>query len=222
MNRMIGWCLAAGLATATATAPAQDSFGAGAARPGTPAEAAPPARPSAAPPAPGGAPGTGADLDRLMAKERQDHGVAPVSDLHRGAMHGPTPARIPGGQVITTKGLVALVQGRQVPYLLFDVLGAPEMLPGAIPAVGAAQPGSFDDEVQRGFGAYLEQATRGDKRMAMVFYCQSTHCWMSYNAALRAIRLGYGNVLWYRGGVEAWKEAGLALAQPQRPGQRQP
>jgi rhodanese-related sulfurtransferase len=31
---------------------------------------------------------------------------------------------------------------------------------------------------------------------------------MSYNAALRAINLGYRNVLWYRGGVEAWKAGG--------------
>jgi PQQ-dependent catabolism-associated CXXCW motif protein len=221
MNRTLQWCVAASMATGSATALAQDSFGGGA-RPSGPATAAPPAR-QPAPVGPAAAtPGAGADLDKLMAKERQELGVAPVSGLHNGAMHGPTPAKIPGGQLITTKGLIALVQGRQVPYLLFDVLGGPEMLPGAIPAAGAAQPGSFDDEVQRGFGAYLEQATRGDKRMAMVFYCQSTHCWMSYNAALRAIRLGYGNVLWYRGGIEAWKEAGLSLAQPPRPGQQRP
>ena len=40
------------------------------------------------------------------------------------------------------------------------------------------------------------------------------------NAALRAIRLGYQNVHWYRGGIEAWKEAGLSLAPSQRPAQR--
>lgn len=217
MNRILGWCVAASIATASAPGMAQDSFGGGEARPGGPATPAPPARQ----PVPGGAPAAaGADLDKLMAKERQDLGVAPVSELHNGAMHGPTPAKIPGGQLITTKGLAALVQGRQAPFLLFDVLGGPEMLPGAIPAAGAAQPGSFDDEVQRGFGAWLEQTTRGDKRMALVFYCQSTHCWMSYNAALRAIRLGYANVLWYRGGIEAWKEAGLSLAPSQRPAQR--
>ncbi len=36
-------------------------------------------------------------------------------------------------------------------------------------------------------------------------------CWGSYNAALRAIRLGYTNVHWFRGGVEAWQQAGLPL-----------
>ena len=29
------------------------------------------------------------------------------------------------------------------------------------------------------------------------------------NAALRAINLGYKQVLWYRGGIEAWQKAGL-------------
>ena len=48
--------------------------------------------------------------------------------------------------------------------------------------------------------------------MPVVVYCQSTHCWMSYNAALRAINMGYSNVLWYRGGIEAWQAAGLPVA----------
>ena len=49
-------------------------------------------------------------------------------------------------------------------------------------------------------------------------YCQGTYCWMSYNAALRAINLGYTNVLWYRGGIEAWKQAGLPTAPAGGPG----
>lgn len=76
----------------------------------------------------------GANLDQMMPMERQDFGVPPTKQLHAGPMHGPTPASTPGGQVITAKGLVALVQGRQAPYLVFDVLGQPEVLPSAVPA----------------------------------------------------------------------------------------
>lgn len=173
----------------------------------------------------------GANLDQLMQMERQDYGVQPVKQLHTGAMHGPTPASIPGGQLITTKGLVALVQGKQAPYLLFDVLGGPQTLPGAIPAAILAQPGSFNDQISQQFGQNLQQATGGRKDAPLIFYCQSTQCWMSYNAALRAINLGYTNVLWYRGGVEAWQQAGLPLQpaqqfspgpQPQQPNQQYP
>ncbi len=134
--------------------------------------------------------------------------MQPVSTLHSGPMHGPTPASIPGGQVITTKGLLELIEGRQVRFVLLDVLGGPEVIPGAISAVAAHQPGHFQDELQRSFGGFLQQVTGGNAEMPIVLYCQSTHCWMSYNASLRAINLGYRNVLWYRGGIEAWKHSG--------------
>ncbi len=143
-------------------------------------------------------------LDQMAQYERQDFGVQPTQQLHSGAMHGPTPASIPGGQIITTKGLVELVQ-RQSPYVLFDVLGGQMMLPGSTPLVEAAQPGTFDDQVSQRMGQFLEQNLQGNKQIPLIFYCQSVQCWMSYNAALRAINLGYSNVLWYRGGIEAWQ-----------------
>ncbi|MGE0802844.1 MAG: rhodanese-like domain-containing protein [Lautropia sp.] len=147
--------------------------------------------------------------DPLTRHEREDFGVAPASRLHAGPMHGPTPASIPGGQVITTQGLTALMQQRQVPFVVVDVLGQPMMLPGAVAAPWLSQPGSFDDAVQAQAGSWLGQLTQGRKDVALVFYCQSRECWMSYNAALRAIRAGHSNVLWYRGGIEAWAHAGL-------------
>ncbi len=159
--------------------------------------------------------GGAANLDSLMQLERQDYGVAPTQQLHAGQMHGPTPASIPGGQVITTKGLVELMRGGQVPVLVLDVLGGPEMIQGAQYAVPASQPGAFNDQAQQQFGQYLQQATGGNKQYPVVTYCLSTQCWMSYNAALRAINLGYTNVLWYRGGIEAWKQAGMPTQRTQ-------
>jgi PQQ-dependent catabolism-associated CXXCW motif protein len=156
--------------------------------------------------------GGGASLDELMGWERQDMRVAPPRSLHAGAMHGPTPNQIPGGQVITTKGLVPLLQSQQVRAYVFDVLGGPQQLPNAIAAVQASQPGSFNDNVQQQFGQMLQNVTRGNREAPLVFYCQGPQCWMSYNAALRAINLGYKNVLWYRGGIEAWQRAGLPLS----------
>jgi PQQ-dependent catabolism-associated CXXCW motif protein len=146
-----------------------------------------------------------------MATERQDFGVAPVSALHAGQMHGPTPASIPGGQLITTKGLVELLRGGQVPVLTLDILGGQEMIQGAVYAVPAAQSGTFNDQTQQQFGQFLQQATGGNKQHPIVMYCLSPECWMSYNASLRAINLGYTNVLWYRGGIESWKKAGLPV-----------
>jgi rhodanese-related sulfurtransferase len=187
------------------TAYAQDSYG------GQPLPAPAPSQP--APPTaqrlPPSAPVAGTvDLDQLMQVERQDFGVQPTPELHTGAMHGPTPSSIPGGQVITTKGLVALMTGQQVHALVFDVLGGPEVIPGALAAAPASAAGTFSDRTQQEFGQFLQQMTQGNKQMPLVFYCQSSHCWMSYNASLRAINMGFTNVLWYRGGIEAWKAGG--------------
>ena len=66
----------------------------------------------------------GEDLDALARWERQDMGVAPPRGLHDGAPHGPTPTTIPGGQVITTKGLLPLLQGAAgMPVVVLDILG---------------------------------------------------------------------------------------------------
>ena len=240
---------AAVLSVATVSAQAQDSFGRGQQpsqqQPSYPPQqpAYPPQQPNyppqqpayppqqpAYPPQPNqpGPPqpgtGRGMDLDQLMKVERQDFGVQPTPQLHDGAMHAPTPTSIPGGNLITTKGLIGLVQGKQAPYFLFDVLGGPEVLPGAIPAVWMAQPGSFNDQLQQQFTQVMRQGTQGRNDTVLVFYCLSNHCWMSYNAALRAINAGYKNVLWYRGGIEAWKAAGLPTqpAPQQGPPQQQP
>lgn len=162
-------------------------------------------------------------LQQMAQLELQDYGVQPTQQLHSGAMHGPTPNSIPGARTITTAEVFQMVMGGQ-PYLLFDVLGGDQTLPGAIPAVNASQPGSFQDQTQQGFGQFLQQVTNGQQNAPLIFYCASTQCWMSYNAALRAANLGYRNVLWYRGGLEAWSYAGLPTMpaggnmMPQNPG----
>ena len=202
---------------------AQDSFG-GTQRPAT---AGPPAGPGVTPPAappvqpmpadrppPAAGPGFGGPSGTPAAApsaELQDFGVPPTNRLHTGAMHGPTPASIPGGKVATTSQVAELLRSAAGRYLLLDVLGGPEMLPNALPAAWLAQPGSFDDPVQQQAAGAFQQATGGRKDAPIVLYCQSSYCWMSYNAALRAIAAGYTNVLWYRGGIEAWKAAGLPV-----------
>lgn len=159
-----------------------------------------------------------------LRAEMQDFGVPPQAQL-RTELHGPTPTSIPGGQTITTDRLMGLYQqGQQNGLLVFDVLGSDFHLPMAQNAIKASEPGSFNDAVQREFGQYLQQVSQGNKARPMVFYCQGTSCWMSYNAALRAIQLGYSQVYWYRGGVEAWQHMQqMAASMPQQPmGGQQP
>lgn len=60
------------------------------------------------------------------------------------------------------------------------------------------------------FKAGLERITGGDRAKVVVIYCQRD-CWMSWNAAKRAVALGY-TVAWYPDGSDGWQEVGLPLS----------
>jgi PQQ-dependent catabolism-associated CXXCW motif protein len=77
---------------------------------------------------------------------------------------------------------------------------------------GALAP-SMEDYFSRG----LQNASRGDRNKLLVIYCLA-NCWMSWNAAKRALSLGYPNVAWYREGTDGWLAAGLPTqdATPER------
>ena len=135
----------------------------------------------------------------------------------------PVPATLQGATVID--GAEALrLHGEGVPFL--DVLprktrpeGLPEgtiwrepaheTIPGAIWLWGTGWENLAPDEqarLERG----LEQATQGDKAAPMVIFCLKD-CWMSWNAARRAVALGYTAVHWFPDGVEGWESAGGAM-----------
>jgi PQQ-dependent catabolism-associated CXXCW motif protein len=60
------------------------------------------------------------------------------------------------------------------------------------------------------FAKGLKKATHDDRNRLIVLYCLAD-CWMSWNAAKRALSLGYSKVAWYREGTDGWLAAGLPL-----------
>ena len=135
----------------------------------------------------------------------------------------PVPATLAGGTVIDTAKAKAL-HDEGVPFV--DVLPrAPK--PKGLPAGTIWHPKPRRDIpgslwlVDTGYGdlasvmeAYLMGGlvgvTDGNKSQPVVLYCQR-NCWMSYNAAKRAVRAGYSNVYWYPDGTDDWGEAGYEL-----------
>ncbi|MFO1057022.1 MAG: rhodanese-like domain-containing protein [Dongiaceae bacterium] len=166
---------------------------------------------SGSPPAPGTAP---APVYGTYAEELEDFGIAPQSSL-KPKVGAPTPLTIPGGTTVTTAAVVeALDKGVQ--FLLIDALktaGHPS-IPNAYDFGYAGHGGTFDDDVQERLWRELSQLTGHRPDIPLVFFCQGARCWESYNAALRAIQMGFSNVYWYRGGLAAWQAAGLPLAAP--------
>lgn len=157
------------------------------------------------------------------AEELTDFHVPPQDTL-KTDVASPTPLSIPGAHVITTD-LVQKTQGMQV--LLIDVLKAPPhpTVPGAELWPGAGDGGTFDDTIQTEMWQALSAATHKTRTYPIVFLCEGARCWESYNAALRAAKMGFTQVMWYRGGLEAWHAAGLPMtgagqqpaAKPQAP-----
>lgn len=62
------------------------------------------------------------------------------------------------------------------------------------------------------FSDTLARVTGGVRGRTLVVYCLE-NCWMSWNAAKRALALGYTDVVWYPDGTDAWRAAGLPVAE---------
>jgi PQQ-dependent catabolism-associated CXXCW motif protein len=147
------------------------------------------------------------------ADEWSNFGVNPQSELKRDVGNN-TPLAIPGGRLIRTGELESALNSgtlEGVPFLMIDAWRRSDSeqvyIPGSKYIGYAGNYGTFDDGIQRGLKEELAKLTNDNLDMPLVFFCIGAKCWESYNAALRAIKLGYRKVYWYRGGINAWKAA---------------
>jgi PQQ-dependent catabolism-associated CXXCW motif protein len=150
--------------------------------------------------------------ERSYGGEDRDWNIPPTAQFRTDDYHGPTPRTIPGGRVVRTIELHSMLIGRSPPYVI-DVLGGRghRTIRGAfwLPGAGAGDLGA--DESRR-FVEAVAKFAAGDKSRPLVFFCADRECWLSYNAALRAIAAGYTNIMWFRGGIAAWLHAGLPMS----------
>lgn len=66
------------------------------------------------------------------------------------------------------------------------------------------------------FRAGLKRLSGGDKAKRIVFFCLRD-CWMSWNAAKRALSYGYTNVIWFPDGTDGWKDFDLPVVADVKP-----
>jgi len=69
--------------------------------------------------------------------------------------------------------------------------------------------GVLAEPVRAYFEANLTKLTGSDRAKPIVFFCLRD-CWMSWNAAKRAISMGYTSVFWFPEGTDAWEEHGYS------------
>jgi len=83
---------------------------------------------------------------------------------------------------------------------------------GAGAGIRGAGPGnSLRDDVHKRLAGVPSGLSGGNMTRPLIFFSLSKTCWLSHNAAVRAVGTGYKAVYWYRGGRNAWLAAGLPM-----------
>ena len=138
----------------------------------------------------------------------------------------PTPRTLRGARVASTAQVAALWRRGGAAFV--DVLPRPPRpvdlpagtiwrdrprsdIPGSVwlPDTGY---GALAPAMQDYFAKGLRKATGGNRDKPLVIYCLHD-CWMSWNAAKRALAMHYTRVIWYPDGTDGWADARLPLKQ---------
>ncbi len=169
------------------------------------------------------APGTAKDTAKDTAVIKIAAPAEP-DGYRMGPYRSPTPATISGATVVTTEDAHRLWERKAAIFI--DVLPSPpkpENLPENViwrvpprynipdsvwlPNVGF---GALPPEGETYFRSNLARLTKDRKDASLLFYCLAD-CWMSWNAAKRAVEFGYTAVYWYPEGTDGWAAAGGEL-----------
>ena len=107
--------------------------------------------------------------------------------------HAPKPQNLPAGTIWREKPRLNIPGSVWLPDTGYGTLAA-----------------ATEDYLRHG----LARAAGGNSATLLVIYCL-TDCWMSWNAAKRALSYGYRNVAWYPEGTDGWQRADLPVAESQ-------
>ena len=127
------------------------------------------------------------------------YNAAAVAVYEQEVVAGGPPPNMPGVTVISTNDLVARLKARDAgarSFWLIDARGC--TTEPTIPTSICLTPDTIGG---------LETAVP-DRSTEIVAFCHDGACPMSYQMASQALGAGYSNVVWYRGGINAWMAAG--------------
>ena len=124
-----------------------------------------------------------------------------------------TPVGLRGVRRVDTAELAGLLASSKTPRVIDVIVTVPAMLPSALHFVSGGL-AFADSGVEAGYDQRFRDMLAvavEDKNTPVVFYCIGSQSWHSANAAMRAVKAGYTQVMWYRGGLQAWQAAGMPV-----------
>lgn len=123
-----------------------------------------------------------------------------------------TPKSISGAKVISVDEGKTLAGSKAAAF--FDTRSALNFGKGHVPGAVTASYKEKSEKVE-GFDASKDDfdfaRLPADKSAKVVFYSDGPTGWKSYKAAVLAVRAGYKNVMYMRGGFAEWEAKGYAV-----------
>lgn len=158
------------------------------------------------------------------ARAAEPADVAEPQDYRTDAYRTPVPKTLKGAKVVAIEEAEALYEdGKTVFIDVYPRAPKPPNLPAGtvwrdvthmtiegahwLPNVGY---GVLSPDFEAYFRRSLVKLTGNDTMRPVLFFCLKD-CWMSWNAAKRALEWGYTNVIWFPDGTDAWQQAGSDL-----------
>lgn len=152
--------------------------------------------------------------------------VAEPDGYRAGDYRSPTPATLRGARVLTTDEAAEVWKDGKAVFV--DVMPHPPRPPNLPPGtIWREKPrqnipssiwlpdtgyGALAPVMENYLRTNLDRVTGTDRATLLVFYCLR-NCWMSWNAARRALTMGYPNVAWFPEGTDGWEDALLPLVE---------
>ncbi|MDX2289394.1 MAG: PQQ-dependent catabolism-associated CXXCW motif protein [Hyphomicrobiaceae bacterium] len=147
--------------------------------------------------------------------------VAEPAEYRTENYRAPVPATLRGAHVVTAADAEAAAQAGAIFIDVYPQAPKPAGLPkstvwrtpthetikGAVWLANVGH-GRLNPDHEAYFRRHLARLTGGDPARPLVFFCLRD-CWMSWNAAKRAIEWGHRQVTWFPDGTDGWKELGL-------------
>jgi adenylate cyclase len=147
--------------------------------------------------------------------ENADPGLPITTGLRSTNLNAPTPLGAPGISIVRTAELSALMRGGDdaLPLVLStecsDCLDI--TIPGAVTVPRAYLRGPLDGDKRQALKTWVDRLLGGNQPRRLVTASWNAERWHARNLAMELATLGYTNVSWYRGGLEAWDLAGLSV-----------
>jgi rhodanese-related sulfurtransferase len=141
-------------------------------------------------------------LVALASAVRAQQEVPEPDDYRMDNYRAPVPTTLAGARVVTAEEAETIWHDKP----RFNI-------PGSLwlPDTGY---GKLAEATEDYFRQGLARASGGNNATLLVIYCQE-NCWMSWNAAKRALSYGYTNVAWFPEGTEGWERALLPTTESQ-------